>query len=159
MCYFIAVDEYEWDANSCKTKFTAVFIAVMLFYLLAFSSGEFIVSRNHISCWNRKPSSGYAPLPWVVNAEFYPLWARSTCVSIATMSNWIFNLLVSLTFITISQNLQKYGNTNKRVARAILTVKYSTMRRRRQRHRSRYLSISIAALLCRSSRDNRYELI
>ncbi|KAK6749091.1 hypothetical protein RB195_001598 [Necator americanus] len=83
-------DEYRWDQHSCKTTLTPVFIAIMLFYLLAFSCG-------------------YAPLPWVMNAEFYPLWARSTCVSIATMCNWIFNLVISLTFISISQSLQKYG--------------------------------------------------
>ncbi|KIH57154.1 hypothetical protein ANCDUO_12657 [Ancylostoma duodenale] len=33
--------DYEWDANSCKTKLTGVFIAVMLFYLLSFSSGAY----------------------------------------------------------------------------------------------------------------------
>ncbi|EPB73921.1 MFS transporter, SP family [Ancylostoma ceylanicum] len=34
-------NDFEWDADSCKTKLTAVFIVVMLFYLLSFSSGAY----------------------------------------------------------------------------------------------------------------------
>ena len=33
-------------------------------------------------------AAGIAPIPWTVNAEIYPLWARAVCTSLATSTNW-----------------------------------------------------------------------
>ena len=49
-------------------------------------------------------------MPWTINSEIYPLWARSTCNSIATSTNWFFNFLVSMTFLTITEILTRQGN-------------------------------------------------
>ena len=49
------------------------------------------------------------PMPWTINAEIYPLWARSTCNSIATSTNWFFNFLVSMTFLTLTEILTRQG--------------------------------------------------
>lgn len=52
---------------------------------------------------------GMAPMPWTINSEIYPMWARSFCYSIATSVNWMFNLLISLTFISLTELITPHG--------------------------------------------------
>lgn len=53
--------------------------------------------------------SGMGPMPWTVNSEIYPLWARSTGNACSSGINWIFNVLVSLTFLHTAEYLTYYG--------------------------------------------------
>merc|ERR1719266_1181901 len=48
---------------------------------------------------------GLGPLPWTINAELYPVWSRSTSVSLATATNWISNFAVSASFLGLANNL------------------------------------------------------
>jgi len=43
---------------------------------------------------------GLGPIPWAVNSEIYPLKIRSKANSIATMMNWIANLVISMSFLS-----------------------------------------------------------
>ena len=45
---------------------------------------------------------GMSPMPWLINAEIYPIHIRSTAISISTGVNWVSNLIVSSTFITLA---------------------------------------------------------
>lgn len=44
-----------------------------------------------------------------MNSEIYPNWARSTGTAASTTCNWIANLIISQTFLTITETLNKYG--------------------------------------------------
>jgi len=48
---------------------------------------------------------GMSPMPWVVNAEIYPLDERSVANSIATAANWVGNFIVSFTFLDLASAL------------------------------------------------------
>lgn len=52
---------------------------------------------------------GLGPMPWTINSELFPLWCRSTCYSITTAFNWLFNMLVSLTFLSLTRVITKAG--------------------------------------------------
>lgn len=53
--------------------------------------------------------AGLGPMPWTINSEIYPMWARGTGNAIATAVNWVFNLIVSFTFLTMTENITKHG--------------------------------------------------
>jgi MFS transporter, SP family, galactose:H+ symporter len=41
------------------------------------------------------------PIFWLLNAEIYPLAVRSKAAGVGTMSNWLFNFIVSVTFLPL----------------------------------------------------------
>lgn len=79
--------ERKWLEHSCPSNNIAPLTIVALFVYIAFFA------------------PGMGPIPWTVNSEIYPTWARSTAISIATMVNWISNLIVSMTFLTMTDAL------------------------------------------------------
>ena len=48
-------------------------------------------------------------MPWTINSEIYPLWARSTGCGAATFTNWAFNLLISMSFLSLTDSLTRFG--------------------------------------------------
>lgn len=52
---------------------------------------------------------GLAPMPWVINSEIYPLWAKSMCQSTAMTVNWLSNFFITISFLPLSSTLSNYG--------------------------------------------------
>ncbi len=50
---------------------------------------------------------GMGPMPWTINSEIYPLWARSIGQSLATSVNWAANLVISMTFLSLTEAITK----------------------------------------------------
>ncbi|KAL0457545.1 UNVERIFIED_CONTAM: Inositol transporter 4 [Sesamum latifolium] len=54
-------------------------------------------------------SPGMGTVPWIVNSEIYPLKYRGLGGGIAAVSNWSANLVVSETFLTLTEHLGSSG--------------------------------------------------
>jgi len=50
---------------------------------------------------------GLGPVFWLILSEIYPLRIRGRAMSIGTAANWITNLIVALSFLTLTQVLGK----------------------------------------------------
>ena len=66
-----------------KVKSWTIIIALAA-YLASFAAGI----ETNCPDLSYKCIPGIAPVPWTVNAEIYPLWARAVCTSVATATNW-----------------------------------------------------------------------
>jgi MFS family permease len=52
---------------------------------------------------------GLGPVFWLILSEIYPLRIRGRAMSVGTVANWGFNLLVALTFLTLTQVIGRAG--------------------------------------------------
>lgn len=52
---------------------------------------------------------GVTSMPWAINAEIFPTHLRSAGASYATATNWLFNLGVSLSFLTLTETITSAG--------------------------------------------------
>lgn len=89
-CQNGTTDRWVWSNTWCPSLYPWVTLFGLCLYLFSFAPGM-------------------GPMPWTINAELYPLWARGTCTSITTSVNWLFNLVTSLTFLTVTEVLSPYG--------------------------------------------------
>lgn len=79
-----------WALEWCPSAYSWVTMLGMATYLMFFAPGM-------------------GPMPWTINSEIYPSWARSWCLSAATSTNWLFNLLMSMTFLSLTRVITKHG--------------------------------------------------
>lgn len=85
-----SAEHRTWYTEGCPSKFG--FLAVIIL-------GMYIVSY----------SPGMGTVPWIVNSEIYPLRFRGVGGGIAAVANWCSNLIVSETFLTLTEHLGSAG--------------------------------------------------
>ncbi|KAL4226775.1 hypothetical protein ACF0H5_014754 [Mactra antiquata] len=81
---------FNWADSFCPTDYSWMAVLGLALFVMGFAPG-------------------LGPMPWTINSEIYPTWARSTGTSLATATNWVFNLIVSLTFLSLLESVGKYG--------------------------------------------------
>ncbi|XP_043701301.1 probable inositol transporter 2 [Telopea speciosissima] len=73
-----------WYTRGCPSRYGWVALIGLGLYVISFSPGMGSVT-------------------WIVNSEIYPLRFRGVCGGIAATANWISNLIVSQSFLSLTQ--------------------------------------------------------
>ncbi|GFO29134.1 proton myo-inositol cotransporter [Plakobranchus ocellatus] len=81
---------FKWAYEFCPSDYTWIALCGMAVFVFAFAPG-------------------LGPMPWTINSEIYPLWARSTCNSVAACTAWVCNLIISFTFLTMTETVTIHG--------------------------------------------------
>lgn len=76
----------SWYTEGCPSKTGWLAILGLALYIISFSPGM-------------------GTVPWVINSEIYPLRYRGVCGGMASTAVWVSNLIVSQTFLTMTQTL------------------------------------------------------
>ncbi|XVE52575.1 hypothetical protein DITRI_Ditri02bG0132400 [Diplodiscus trichospermus] len=79
-----------WFKDGCPSKFGFLAVVLLGLYILSYSPGM-------------------GTVPWIVNSEIYPLRYRGIGGGLAAVSNWISNLIVSVTFLSLTDALGSAG--------------------------------------------------
>lgn len=76
----------EWYTRGCPSKYGWLALVGLAIYIIFFSPGM-------------------GTVPWIVNSEIYPLRFRGVCGGIAATANWISNLIVAQSFLSLTQSI------------------------------------------------------
>lgn len=79
-----------WYKDGCPSKFGFLAVVFLALYIFVYAPGM-------------------GTVPWIVNSEIYPLRYRGVGGGIAAVSNWSSNLIVSLTFLTLTKTIGASG--------------------------------------------------
>ncbi|TYH71545.1 hypothetical protein ES332_D05G193500v1 [Gossypium tomentosum] len=79
-----------WFKDGCPSKIGFLAVILLGLYIISFSPGM-------------------GTVPWVVNSKIYPLKYRGLCGGLAAVSNWVSNLIVSESFLTLTKALGSAG--------------------------------------------------
>ncbi|XP_038895309.1 probable inositol transporter 2 [Benincasa hispida] len=79
-------EDRQWYTKGCPSKFGWLALIGLALYIIFFSPGM-------------------GPVPWLVNAEIYPLRYRGVCGGISATTNWISNLIVAQSFLSLTQSI------------------------------------------------------
>ncbi|KAJ8538474.1 hypothetical protein K7X08_027695 [Anisodus acutangulus] len=72
-----------WYTRGCPSRYGWLALLGLALYILFFSPGM-------------------GTVPWIVNSEIYPLRFRGVCGGIAATANWISNLIVAQSFLSLT---------------------------------------------------------
>ncbi|KAJ8762053.1 hypothetical protein K2173_006655 [Erythroxylum novogranatense] len=73
-----------WYTKGCPSKYGWPALIGLALYIIFFSPGM-------------------GTVPWIVNSEIYPLRFRGVCGGIAATANWISNLIVAQSFLSLTE--------------------------------------------------------
>lgn len=73
-----------WYTRGCPSKYGWLALIGLALYIIFFSPGM-------------------GTVPWIVNSEIYPLRFRGVCGGMAATANWISNLIVAQSFLSLTQ--------------------------------------------------------
>lgn len=79
-----------WYTQGCPSNIGFLAVVLMGLYIISYAPGM-------------------GTVPWIVNSEIYPLKYRGVGGGIAAVFNWISNLVVSETFLTLTHALGSAG--------------------------------------------------
>ncbi|XP_020240526.1 probable inositol transporter 2 [Cajanus cajan] len=79
-------DKRAWYTKGCPSKSGWLAILGLALYIIFFSPGM-------------------GTVPWVVNSEIYPLRYRGICGGIASTTCWVSNLIVSQSFLSLTEGI------------------------------------------------------
>ena len=79
-----------WTSDWCPSSYSYIVMIGMVLYLMSFGPGLGAMAHT-------------------VNAEIFPLTYRSSCIAFTTAIKWASNSLITLTFLTLTEELGKPG--------------------------------------------------